>query len=170
MLLCTSSKTVIAASGFTYIRKNLCKTRGCNYSFELLMMSGVSLETCWAIKKHWNNKFYYTVASCWLFLYDLYYRPFCYGCLYGRYDDAVSSWDYILSNGRIFTELKIGIRHNMLGNTMEFAGRHWEKPRQTSVRITGRPDHRAVVLQTYQQFLVGTPGISSLGIWKNERN
>jgi len=38
--------------------------------FELLMMSGMSLETCWAIK-HWNNKFYYTVASCWLFLYDL---------------------------------------------------------------------------------------------------
>jgi len=32
--------------------------------FELLMMSGLSLETCWAIKKHWNNKFYYTVASC----------------------------------------------------------------------------------------------------------
>ena len=41
--------------------------------FELLLMSGVSLETCWAIEKHWNNKFYYTVASCWLFLYDLYY-------------------------------------------------------------------------------------------------
>ena len=38
--------------------------------FELLMMSGVSLETCWAIKKHWNYKFYYTVASCSLFLYD----------------------------------------------------------------------------------------------------
>jgi len=35
------------------------------------MMSGVSLETCSAIKKHWNNKFYYTVASCWLFLYEL---------------------------------------------------------------------------------------------------
>ena len=35
------------------------------------MMSGVSLETCWAIKKHWNNKFYYTVPPCWLFLYDL---------------------------------------------------------------------------------------------------
>jgi len=39
--------------------------------YELLMMSDVSLETCWAIKKHWNNKFYYTVASCCLFLYDL---------------------------------------------------------------------------------------------------
>jgi hypothetical protein len=32
------------------------------------MMGGVSPETCWAINKHWNNKFYYTVASCWLFL------------------------------------------------------------------------------------------------------
>jgi len=56
--------------------------------FELLMMSGVSLETCWAIKKQWNNKLYYTVASCWLFLYDLYYDarihehdvPFCLLC------------------------------------------------------------------------------------------
>jgi len=36
--------------------------------FELLMMRGVSLETCWAIKKHCNNKFYYTIASFWLFI------------------------------------------------------------------------------------------------------
>ena len=41
--------------------------------FELLMMGSVSPETCRAIKKHWNNKFYYTVASCWFFLLDLYY-------------------------------------------------------------------------------------------------
>ena len=41
--------------------------------FELLMMSGVSHETCWAIKKHKNNKFYYTAASCWFFLWDLCY-------------------------------------------------------------------------------------------------
>jgi hypothetical protein len=34
------------------------------------MVSGVSLETCWAIDKHWNNKLQYTVASCWSFLYD----------------------------------------------------------------------------------------------------
>jgi hypothetical protein len=32
------------------------------------MMSGVPLETCWAFKILWNNKFYYKVASCWLFL------------------------------------------------------------------------------------------------------
>ena len=30
-------------------------------------MGGVSPERCWAIKKHWNNKSYYTVASCWFF-------------------------------------------------------------------------------------------------------
>jgi hypothetical protein len=41
--------------------------------FELMIMSGISFETCWAITKHWNNKFYYTVASCWIFLYDLCY-------------------------------------------------------------------------------------------------
>jgi hypothetical protein len=39
--------------------------------FELLMMGGVLPGTCWAIKKHWNNKFYYTVASCCFFLRDL---------------------------------------------------------------------------------------------------
>jgi hypothetical protein len=33
----------------------------------------VSPETCWAIKKHWNNNFYYTDASCWFFLWVLYY-------------------------------------------------------------------------------------------------
>jgi hypothetical protein len=36
--------------------------------FELLMMGSVSPETCWAIKKHWNNKFCYKVAPCWFFL------------------------------------------------------------------------------------------------------
>jgi len=41
--------------------------------FVHLMMSDVSPETCWAIKKHRNNKFYHTVASCWFFLWDLYY-------------------------------------------------------------------------------------------------
>jgi hypothetical protein len=35
---------------------------------ELLMMSGMQLETCWAFNERWNNKFCYKVASCWLFL------------------------------------------------------------------------------------------------------
>ena len=32
------------------------------------MMSGVPLETCWAVNERWNNKLCYKVASCWLFL------------------------------------------------------------------------------------------------------
>jgi hypothetical protein len=35
---------------------------------ELLMMSGVPLETCSAFNEQWNNKLCYKVASCWLFL------------------------------------------------------------------------------------------------------
>jgi len=35
---------------------------------ELLMMSGIPLETCRAFNERWNNKFCYKVASCWLFL------------------------------------------------------------------------------------------------------
>jgi len=31
------------------------------------MMSGVPLETCWAFKKLWNNRFYFKAASCWYF-------------------------------------------------------------------------------------------------------
>jgi hypothetical protein len=35
-------------------------------------MSGVLLETCWVFIERWNNKFYYKVASCWLFLMNIY--------------------------------------------------------------------------------------------------
>jgi hypothetical protein len=42
-------------------------------SLELLMMSGVPLETCWAFNKLWNNKFYYKAASCWYFYWMLYW-------------------------------------------------------------------------------------------------
>jgi hypothetical protein len=42
--------------------------RGYKYSLELLMMSGMSLETCWAFNKFWKGKFRYKIASCWLFL------------------------------------------------------------------------------------------------------
>jgi hypothetical protein len=42
------------------------------YSLELLMMSGVPLETCWGFNKLWNNKFYYIAASCWYFYCVIY--------------------------------------------------------------------------------------------------
>jgi len=35
---------------------------------ELLMISGMPLETCWAFNERWNGGFCYRVASCWLFL------------------------------------------------------------------------------------------------------
>jgi hypothetical protein len=42
--------------------------------FELLMMRDVLPKHVEQLKKHENNKFYYTVASCWLFRYDLHYN------------------------------------------------------------------------------------------------
>jgi len=94
-------KTELAASGFSYMdgcwmcswwtlsgtvycarqrppatcptTLHVCKTRGCQCSFRLLMMGGVSPETCWALCKYGIIKFWYIVASCWIFLYELYY-------------------------------------------------------------------------------------------------
>ena len=81
------SKTVIAASSFTYVfgcrslqwlshrsgrqPKTYVNPEAAITDFEFLLMGGVSPESFWAIKKHWNNKFYYKVASCWFFLWDL---------------------------------------------------------------------------------------------------
>jgi len=78
-----AQKTLIAASGYTYVcgcrplpwlnhrsgrrPKTYVKLEAAITVFELLMMGGVSPETCWAIKKYWNNKFHYTVASYWFF-------------------------------------------------------------------------------------------------------
>jgi len=42
------------------------KTRGCQCSFRLLMMGGVSSEICWASYKYGIIKFWYIVASCWI--------------------------------------------------------------------------------------------------------
>jgi hypothetical protein len=58
-------KTALAASGFLYVggcwtcswwtTSHVWKTRGCQCSFRLLMMGGVSPETCWASYEE-NNK------------------------------------------------------------------------------------------------------------------
>ena len=52
---------------------HLWKTRGSQCSFRLLMMGGVSPETCWASYKYGIIEFWYIVASCWIFLYEFYY-------------------------------------------------------------------------------------------------
>ena len=49
-------------SSHAYVKQRL------QIQLELLMMSGMPLETFWAVNERWNNKFCYKVASCWLFL------------------------------------------------------------------------------------------------------
>jgi hypothetical protein len=44
----------------------VCKARGCWCSIRLLMIGGVSPETCWASYKY-EIKFWHTVAFCWIF-------------------------------------------------------------------------------------------------------
>jgi len=46
---------------------HIWKTRGCQCSFRLLMMGGVSPETCRALYKYGIIKFWYIAASCWIF-------------------------------------------------------------------------------------------------------
>jgi len=85
-------KTALAASGFSYVRgcwtcrwwtlsgnawqrspsarpttPHVWKTIGCQCSFRLPMMGGVSPETCWASYKYRRIKFWHIVASCWIF-------------------------------------------------------------------------------------------------------
>ena len=68
------TKTALAASGFSYVEGwwtcswwTLSGTV-CQCSFRLLMMGGVSPETCWASYKYGIiKKFWYIVASCWIF-------------------------------------------------------------------------------------------------------
>jgi len=45
----------------------ICKPEAA-IQLELLMMSGVPLNTCWAVNERRNSKFCYKAASCWLFL------------------------------------------------------------------------------------------------------
>jgi hypothetical protein len=49
---------------------HLWKTKGCWCNFRLLMMGGVSLETCWTLYKY-EIKFWYIVSSCWIFYTNL---------------------------------------------------------------------------------------------------
>jgi len=46
------------------------KTSGCQCSFRLLIMGGISFETCWASCKYVIIIFWYIFASCWIFHYE----------------------------------------------------------------------------------------------------
>ena len=54
-------------TGLRAVATCVCKPEAVD-TVELLMMSDVPLETCWAFNELRNNKFRYQVASCWLLL------------------------------------------------------------------------------------------------------
>jgi len=58
-------------------------------SSELLMMSGVPLEKCWAFNKLWNNKFYYKAASCW------YFYPVILRCTDPWVSNVIIAWNIL---------------------------------------------------------------------------
>ena len=69
------------------------KTRGCQCSFRLLMMDGVSPETCWASYKYGIIKCWYIVASDWIFLYKLLYDiSYLYKYILLYYNKLTSWW------------------------------------------------------------------------------
>jgi hypothetical protein len=74
------------------------KTKGCPCSFRLLMMGGVSPETRRASYKYGIIKFWYIVASCWIFLYELYCdaRNHKHQVLYELYCDARNHKHHVL--------------------------------------------------------------------------
>jgi hypothetical protein len=49
-------------------------------------MSDMPLETCWAFNERWNNKFYYKVASCWLFLLN---HTAIHGCMNIKFKNEI---------------------------------------------------------------------------------
>jgi len=65
------------------------------------MMSGMPLETFGAFNERWNNKFYYKVASCWLFLQSQNIKSYK--------NLSVFEVQNLCSEGLVFTGLKIGL-------------------------------------------------------------
>jgi hypothetical protein len=94
------------------------KTRGCQCSFRLLMMGGVSPETCWASYKYGIIKFWYIVATCWIFLYEL-----CY-------DERIYEHQVSVKLKYLLLRKECGLRMFMNG-----AEEKQQKPRETCVVI-----------------------------------
>jgi len=90
-----------------YLLIAVWKNRGCQCSFRLLMMGGVSPETCWASYKYGIINFWYIVASCWIFLYEPTWYLACtiafhngdqlfflWGTSWGQRNSCWSEWHY----------------------------------------------------------------------------
>ena len=62
--LCLTTSTIYTSNNLSRI-----KTRGCQCSFSLLIIGGVSSETCWVSYKYGIIKSWCIVASCWIFFF-----------------------------------------------------------------------------------------------------
>jgi len=84
----TLSGTTCLTTSTNYTSNNLplMKTRGCQCSFRLLMMGGMSPQTCWASYKYGIIKFCYIVVFCWIFPYEL--------------KRSLSAWDWTMLSER----------------------------------------------------------------------
>jgi len=74
------------------------------------MMSGMALETRWAFNEQWNNKFYYKVASCWLFLFSFtcvfsntFYDSMCAALAKHGVNYTIRQWIRATPEGRLAT-------------------------------------------------------------------
>jgi len=126
------------------------KTRGCQCSFRLLMIGSVSPETYWASYKYGIIKFWYIVASSWIFLYKLKRQCFKTLQMFSQYCHFLISLEYEMQESS--WNLSLDIRsHCSLGSWVNFIGmftylnvcilrsmgtllvtRHWRMGPQTS--------------------------------------
>ena len=76
--LCLTTSTICTSNNSSRM-----KNKSCQCSFRLLMMGGVSPETCWASYKYGKIKFWYSVATCWIFFmnYELWMKSLRQICI-----------------------------------------------------------------------------------------
>jgi hypothetical protein len=121
--LSSHSRVDYGRSPHTYVNQRL------QIPLELLIMSGVPFETCWAFNERWNNKFYYKVASCWLFLLnrtDNSLHPIC---------SSPHGWRPSLRiNISLYaTSWSVGVRYKLIPTVSE---------RKNNLKIRVPPKHR----------------------------
>ena len=75
------------------------------------MMGGVSPETRWASYKYGIIKFLYVVASCWIFLYELYYDARIH-----KHQIKILLGDWVDSNDELLFNIFIYIRRLICAN------------------------------------------------------
>jgi len=91
-----------------------CKTRGCLCSFRLLMMGGVSPETCWASFKIRNNKV--LIHCCILLGFSLRIVLWCTDQRTWRINHFFNKWDSVVMYSGNQHQIRV-IKFNYISHT-----------------------------------------------------